>query len=556
MADNDQSHVFFKFSYKPRICRSRGAIVTMIWNFSALVVFYHYRSSHPAQQFNFDRFDVVIGVIFLLYPVFGWLADAYFGRHRLIRVCMYVMWICGILYVALEILKYNYQLTGHIINVLGIISVTTSMVSLGASQVNAIALGVDQFIDSSSQDISSYISWYCWLYFFSNVIVSLTQPCTCREYIPVSSLLIPVVLTLSVCVDILFGRWLVKEPVTINPLKLIFRVLRYAIKNKYPRQRSAFTYWDDKPFTRIDLGKCKYGGPFTTEQVEDVKTFFRILVILFVGSFFAGLIFVVNRTASARMIFHFRDDKRIHISNDHCINITSNLTTYLRDCFERTAVSVANSIIMVVFIPLFEIILYPLLWKCIPRLGIMRRFILGMILQLGYQLSLLLLEIVGHSLTWKHFHRDSRNITCLLYSEDPLMEDKSISISYKWITLTKLLGGASLYFLITSTVEFVCAQSPYSMKGILGGMAYGMVGVSIVFSTGMMYLFKHLATNQLSGIRFGCGVWYYTSVSMLTLFLIVIGCVLNKWYTKRTRDEELHNEQIFAVNYFDRYNST
>ncbi len=163
-----------------------------------------------------------------------------------------------------------------------------------------------------------------------------------------------------------------------------------------------------------------------------------------------------------------------------------------------------------------------------------------MILQLGYQLSVILLEVVDYSLTWKHFHQDSRNITCLLYSDDPLMEDESISISYKWITLTKVLRGVSLYFLITSTVEFVCA---HSLKGILGGMAYGMVGVSIVFSTGMVYLFKHLATNQLSGIRFGCGVWYYTSVSMLTLFLIVIGCVLNKWYTKRTRDEELQNEQ-------------
>ena len=45
---------------------------------------------------------------------------------------------------------------------------------------------------------------------------------------------------------------------------------------------------------------------------------------------------------------------------------------------------------------------------------------------------------------------------------------------------TKLLGGVSLYFLITSTVEFVCAQSPYSMRGILGGLTYGMVGVHML----------------------------------------------------------------------------
>jgi peptide/histidine transporter 3/4 len=31
----------------------------------------------------------------------------------------------------------------------------------------------------------------------------------------------------------------------------------------------------------LDLGKVKYGGPFTTEQVEDVKAFYGILKVLF-----------------------------------------------------------------------------------------------------------------------------------------------------------------------------------------------------------------------------------------------------------------------------------
>jgi len=31
--------------------------------------------------------------------------------------------------------------------------------------------------------------------------------------------------------------------------------------------------------SRMDLGKSKYGGPFTTEQVEDVKSFLKLLVM-------------------------------------------------------------------------------------------------------------------------------------------------------------------------------------------------------------------------------------------------------------------------------------
>ena len=37
------------------------------------------------------------------------------------------------------------------------------------------------------------------------------------------------------------------------------------------------TYWENSIPPRIDLGKHKYGGPFTYEQVEDVKTFFMLL---------------------------------------------------------------------------------------------------------------------------------------------------------------------------------------------------------------------------------------------------------------------------------------
>ncbi len=101
-----------------------------------------------------------------------------------------------------------------------VINVAALMVSFGAYQVNAVMFGVDQLIDSSSQDISSYISWYVWVFSLCDIIVSLSQLCTCREYIPVSSFLMPVVLTLSVCSDILFGRWLIKEPVTFNPSSL------------------------------------------------------------------------------------------------------------------------------------------------------------------------------------------------------------------------------------------------------------------------------------------------------------------------------------------------
>ena len=76
-----------------------------------------------------------------------------------------------------------------------------------------------------------------------------------------------------------------------SPLKTAFRVLNYARKTKYPERRSALTYIDEEEPSRLDYGKHKFGGPFTEEEVEDVKTILRMLaffVIISIGYVFSG----------------------------------------------------------------------------------------------------------------------------------------------------------------------------------------------------------------------------------------------------------------------------
>ena len=75
-------------------------------------------------------------------------------------------------------------------------------------------------------------------------------------------------------------RVLPVEPISRNSLKLLYQVLKYSYDHKYPERRSALSYWENEMPSRIDLGKGKYGGPFTYEQVEDVKTFFRLLLLM------------------------------------------------------------------------------------------------------------------------------------------------------------------------------------------------------------------------------------------------------------------------------------
>ena len=140
-----------------------------------------------------------------------------------------------------------------------------------------------------------------------------------------------------------FNKTLVKEPTSPNPLKLLYNVLKYAARNKYPRSRSAFSYWDEKK-SRIDLSKTKYGGPFTFEEVEDVKTFLRMLGIILVGSFFTGY-FSVFADTEGFMFYRFQDVNFIENNTD--------ISSY-RHCLVRQVFHQGASFLIVFGVPLFE----------------------------------------------------------------------------------------------------------------------------------------------------------------------------------------------------------
>ena len=89
---------------------------------------------------------------------------------------------------------------------------------------------------------------------------------------------------LAIGLDVMqrFNRYLDTNPQTDNPVKTTIQVLEYARKHKhYSRNcRSAFTYFDEVAPTRLDFAKIAYGGVFTEEVVEDVKTMLRLTPIV------------------------------------------------------------------------------------------------------------------------------------------------------------------------------------------------------------------------------------------------------------------------------------
>ena len=101
---------------------------------------------------------------------------------------------------------------------------------------NILQFGVDQLPDASTTEVTSFVSWCAWSVIGSQFIVFLLT-CFCADYWPIGLLLACVSLSLIVSSNFIFSNNLIKEPAAQNPFTLIFKVVRYAIKNKQRGRR-------------------------------------------------------------------------------------------------------------------------------------------------------------------------------------------------------------------------------------------------------------------------------------------------------------------------------
>ncbi len=91
--------------------------------------------------------------------------------------------------------------------------------------------------------------------------------------------------------------------------------------------------------------------------------------------------------------------------------------------------------------------------------------------------------------------------------------------------------------------EFVCAQSPYKMRGLLLGYAVSMYIVSLSI---------HIAINSAFDDRQFTAVAKNSSLTALSLIGFVVHCLLGCWYKMRVRDEE-YNVHRVVEEVYDRY---
>ena len=499
---------------------------------------------------------VTHAVAYFLYPLLGWLSDVYFTRYKVIRLAFIIMILASLdcvlatLVVVLDISLAYDKVALITIMVVATPGVLAMLLSLGLFEANAIQFGMDQLLESSSDQLSSFIHWYYWSSYVGHFILfllpagiviinsSYTRVTTTKYPIDdymITRLIFCVVLlqlilaTVGLFVLIRYKKKLNIEKPGHNPLVLIYKVVKYAWKHTFPENRSAFTYWENEIPPRIDLGKNKYGGPFTTEEVEDTKSFFRILLLLFslLGYHLSGHGYSIVKQL---MIAQCPSTWLLILIGD-----PMNLTT----------------IVIFTSVPLYQLIDVRYRQRYIP--SIFKRMGLGLLCCLLKVIIEIALQV-----TQKHYATQLCNNICPLFNCYSLATEKfngsnficgtinckpENSIFLILLVVPQVLQGLSFLLVFLSSIEFICAQAPLRLKGLLIGLWYASLSVHyLLVEVPEFYIPLNDGTTWV--------IFQEVKAFLIALSLIFFAYVSGR-YRYRVRDEVV-NEQYLIEEIYER----
>ena len=127
--------------------------------------------------------------------------------------------------------------------VLGVVYILEA-IGYSCFHANIIQFNIDQLIGASATKLSAVIYWH-FLSIPVIYVIAVIGKCLIKHFVIVSYVLSGVAMCTVIVTNFLFKHWLDTTPHIINPVKLISKVLNYAWRNKYPKNCSALTYWEE-----------------------------------------------------------------------------------------------------------------------------------------------------------------------------------------------------------------------------------------------------------------------------------------------------------------------
>ena len=509
-----------------------------------------------------------LALVLLLYPLSGFVADICCGRFKTVvgSLCVLVCsfgfftFCCTLFMINIEhgnqVPQGIHNFFKYFLLIVAIVAFLLFVVGLSGFQANFIQLGLEQLHEAPSEYLGLFVHWAVWASIVMTPILHITfasYACYQGSGLLYGILSLPCICFLVLSFVLLFScrkkDWFYSEPGQHNPYTTVIKVLHFARKHKYPLRRSAFTYCGSQRPTRIDLAKERYGGPFTTEQVEDVKSFLRILVILLT----LGPIFLLEVPMSNFVFQSF------------ALHIGYGPEFKTKNCTPRWLVLESGTmghLLSTFTFPVYIWLMYSFLRRCIPRIFI--RLFFGECLLFMGVLSMSLIDILGHHMldinnqSIPSYYQNNTESYCMfkLYSTHKHV-NKTLRLHWGSNVIPNLFIGLGPAIIIATAFEFISAQSPHSMKGLLVGVLFATRGLFQLSSAVLLLPFS--IPEMWSQGQFvsdpkaiNCGFGYLFIICALALMGLILFAVMAKQYKYRERDDPPFNqaivEEVFAKN--------
>ena len=450
-------------------------------------------------HWSLHRFDQVSSLFSIIFtPFLTWFADVKFGRYEVIKFGTLVSFFAGILlYLTLYFAKE------HLLkSILYLFAVAIVRFGSACYATTMLPFLTDQVIGATSDELSAVVQWYTWALNFAMIVCRATSMTIYQvvEIVEIEMVIIfAVPLAVTIISDCLCQQWLDKSHKVANPMKLIVQVINYARKHKCPKRRSALTYFDEEHPTRMDFGKEKFGGPFTEEEVEDVKTVLRLVPLVMC----VGFLVIADESQS----------NFIRANTSLKIMLDADVSLFLFPFF---------------LIPLYRLLLHRFIHSYIPSL--FKSLGIGLLLYLVGHILLKILAIVGVIIS-----EDGRQyFSC----EANATVDSVYEVEWYWKLGPFILLGIGRTISMVLLNVLIIAQSPDKMKGFIFGLYSVFSGISVYIRF------------EMAQILFTMCYDIPQTILIVTLFLVYL--ILSKRYKLRERNKVV-NIQAIVEEHHERY---
>ena len=469
---------------------------------------------------------------YLTFPIAGWLADAKFGRQKVITMSIWLMWWGLLIMVPVLLLitlnpalplKYPHQCNSNLLLIIGGTFLGASMILfyVGAAGFlpNSLPFIVDQLTDMSSSWVSSYIRWYSWAQYLGYILGTFPLVFYNSKLRPPPLVIVAVILlfthTIVIVANILCQTLFTQSQGYDDPYKTVFRVVNFARKHKVPIRRSAMTYWENSLPGRLDLGKEKYGGPFKNEKVENVKTFFSIVVVLLsLFGYYIAYSGAFNQLPNFVTCFH--------------VNTTTPLVI---DIIQYGVSSFTHRMVAILLIPTLEIIVHCFASK-------FEYFLNKPFIWIG--VGILFFSISNGALSV------SAAINFAINENKSTVNTTGYFVGL--LEIPTFFFGLADVMIFTSALYLICCQAPTSMRGMLIGvffLARGWFDTTV----GSLYSIFHCLSSLWSWVTCFFLSWFILAI--VGTASIPVYVVVARRYKRRER-QEIVNYRRMIESVFER----